>query len=582
MDFDPTESFITQSSTSTSLSSADAFTTGVPTDPISLIATLTSTALDVISTAIDDSPFDWTAENNTIYNTTEPIIPVEGGLDAGEGSYILNTLLGLVIVLVASCLNALGLNLTKLDHVRQQSIPKRQRRKEYMRILWLAGMGTYIVSQVFGSPLALRYLRPDWVAPLGSSSLVFNFLFASWLVGTPVTPADIRGTIVIVLGVILILIFSSINHGLQQSLPISRLDTLWSRGSWLAYFVFLILFTASTYYVSHLLAALLKMRGSFSPLPSPSLELPPARPKTSNIVVGFFKKWSAVWKAMDKGVVTRLENMLQRTDDARITWLQGIGWAVAGGSLAGLCLVFTKAIVKILQLPGHPLVHFSAIITLLFVIGTAVLQIVCLNRALVCADTVVVVPLFYAGYTVFGFINSLIFYDEAVQYARWVLVAVFLSIGVLIAGVVLLSLKASAKTAPDPYTVSAQPASSIRLRPQRRKSYADSAPDDGAKNDGLEDEHQEPDEVMWEVGSVSDTSEDGKGNSKEQRGVGGTKGHGGERRGLLDEDDRGEEEGGGPSKSGGDEEKNPFDDSEGRADDDFGEYEAVSPLPKET
>lgn len=41
-------------------------------------------------------------------------------------------------------------------------------------------------------------------------------------------------------------------------------------------------------------------------------------------------------------------------------------------------------------------------ISLLLVILTAVLQIVCLNRAIVCADTVVVVPLFYAGYTVFG------------------------------------------------------------------------------------------------------------------------------------------------------------------------------------
>lgn len=40
--------------------------------------------------------------------------------------------------------------------------------------------------------------------------------------------------------------------------------------------------------------------------------------------------------------------------------------------------------------------------TLLLLIGTAVLQIVCLNSALRCADTVVVVPLFYAGYTVFG------------------------------------------------------------------------------------------------------------------------------------------------------------------------------------
>lgn len=91
-----------------------------------------------------------------------------------------------------------------------------------------------------GSTLALRWLRPDWVAPLGSSSLIFNFLFASWLVGTrespspggasyqsglyrsAVTKSDINGTAVVVLGVILILIFSSINHGLQQSLPVDR------------------------------------------------------------------------------------------------------------------------------------------------------------------------------------------------------------------------------------------------------------------------------------------------------------------------------------------------------------------------
>jgi len=51
--------------------------------------------------------------------------------------------------------------------------------------------------------------------------------------------------------------------------------------------------------------------------------------------------------------------MFQRADDARITWLEGIGWAVAGGSLAGLCLVFTKATVKIVVLPGHPVSHDS-------------------------------------------------------------------------------------------------------------------------------------------------------------------------------------------------------------------------------
>jgi hypothetical protein len=88
--------------------------------------------------------------------------------------------------------------------------------------------------------MALRYLRPDWVAPLGSSALIFNFIFARWLVGTrecgcetgmcsryrsnrsAVTATDIRGTAVIVLGVILIMVFSSINHGLQQAISVER------------------------------------------------------------------------------------------------------------------------------------------------------------------------------------------------------------------------------------------------------------------------------------------------------------------------------------------------------------------------
>ena len=324
-----------------------------------------------------------------------------------------NTILGLIIVLIASVLNALGLNITKLDHVRQQPIPRRQRKPEWMRFLWVAGMGTYIISQLVGSPLALRYLRPDWVAPLGSSSLVFNFLFANWLVGTPVTSTDIRGTVVIVLGVILILIFSSINHGLSQSISIDQLSTLWTRAAWLAYFSLLIVFTGTTYFVSHLLAALLASRASFSPLASPDSAFPTSRLKPVNPMKAFWMKTWGRWKSFDVGVLKRAEKVFARTDDARIIWLQGIGWAVAGGSLAGVCLVFTKAVVKIFWLPGHPvslhsasrfvrpdtpqLVHPSAFITLLLVIFTAVLQIVCLNRALVCADTVVVVPLFYAG-----------------------------------------------------------------------------------------------------------------------------------------------------------------------------------------
>jgi hypothetical protein len=36
--------------------------------------------------------------------------------------------------------------------------------------------------------------------------------------------------------------------------------------------------------------------------------------------------------------------VFERTDDVRLRWLEGVGWAVVGGSLAGGCLVFTKAV----------------------------------------------------------------------------------------------------------------------------------------------------------------------------------------------------------------------------------------------
>jgi len=70
--------------------------------------------------------------------------------------------------------------------------------------------------------------------------------------------------------------------------------------------------------------------------------------------LGFFKRIWGSWKRIEGKIICRMEITFSRTDDARIIWLQGIGWAVAGGSLAGLCLVFTKAVVKIYYEPGHP------------------------------------------------------------------------------------------------------------------------------------------------------------------------------------------------------------------------------------
>jgi hypothetical protein len=81
---------------------------------------------------------------------------------------------------------------------------------------------------------------------------------------------------------------------------------------------------------------------------------------------------------------------------------------------------------------------------------------------------------------------------------------VFVSIAVLITGVVLLSLKSSAKAAGDPYT----------------PNQPDGTPIDPSHGDA-------PENVVWEVGSVSDEESDNKTTDPgRQRGQG-------ERSGLL-------------------------------------------------
>ena len=101
-------------------------------------------------------------------------------------------LIGLAITIAASVLNAAGLNLTKLDLNRNSLLSPDQRKRDWLRPLWVLGLLMYIISQLVGSTLALQYralyaiqtigdltfctVRAEYVAPLGSASLIFNFV----------------------------------------------------------------------------------------------------------------------------------------------------------------------------------------------------------------------------------------------------------------------------------------------------------------------------------------------------------------------------------------------------------------------
>ncbi|TFL05818.1 hypothetical protein BDV98DRAFT_560682 [Pterulicium gracile] len=358
-------------------------------------------------------------------------------------------IIGLAIILLASVLNAAGLNITKLDHVRTSAIPKSARRKDWQRPLWLLGMVLYILSQLIGSTLALEYMRAEYVAPLGSSSLVFNFLFARFLVGTPVTSTDIYGTIVVILGVIGIVAFGSINSGLATETDVNHLTSLWRRGGWLAFFFASSFIVVSSIVFVSTLDAVLTSRSDLSSVPFASMRVRAGRENASPGAEqkGFFKKLMRGYKNFIIGLGENIESWTGAQDDRTLAWALGIGWACIGGGLAGGTLVFAKATVKLVsgsvshENPGNQFGHVAPIFTIILLALTAVLQIICLNRGLKVYDSTLVVPVFYGVYTATGFLNSLIFNNEVDAYKPWVLFLIFLSIAVLISGVVLLTHK---------------------------------------------------------------------------------------------------------------------------------------------
>ncbi|KAG8925596.1 hypothetical protein FRC02_009548 [Tulasnella sp. 418] len=286
-------------------------------------------------------------------STVDSSIPSE--LDDNHDNPAVDFLIGLAIILAASVLNAGGLNITKLDHIRTSALPKEARRHDFLRPLWVTGMLLYILSQLIGSTLALEYMRAgpysslylsstlqEYVAPLGSTSLIFNFLFASFI-GIPVSRMDIYGTIVVVLGVVGIVAFGSINSGLETELDLHRLNTMWARPGWIVYFILMTLALIIVYIGSSQLELVLQARSDLTSLPVSNNPNARRRGSVNPDSAGFFSRNTARWESSMGWLREKLDVWTGAKDDKYVAWMLGIGWSCNGGGLAGACLIFAKA-----------------------------------------------------------------------------------------------------------------------------------------------------------------------------------------------------------------------------------------------
>ncbi|KAF9430997.1 hypothetical protein BGZ76_000630 [Entomortierella beljakovae] len=348
------------------------------------------------------------------------------------GSAFLDFVIGFAVSLLASVMNAAGLNLLKLDHVKNSALPSERQRNECGRPMWHVGLYLYIISQLAGSTVALNFLKTQWVAPLGSIALIFNFVFARVLVGTQITRNDVYGTIVVMASVIWIVVFGGMNSSgdFEENLTLEFLKGLFARAAFIIYFSIL----------NAIIFAFLAL-GMYAywaiSLDDESGQLRKNMKKKLTNILGTnrFARASGLTLEGDEGLEAEAR-------DLRLKKVVAMIMSACGGLLASETLLLAKSGVKLITstLGGDNQFNDNMSYFILFVlVFTAILQVYCLNTGLKLYDSVLVVPTFYGFYTAFGLINSIVYLDQLGDYEPWVLLLVLVGITVLIYGVRMLS-----------------------------------------------------------------------------------------------------------------------------------------------
>ncbi|KAF9346555.1 hypothetical protein BGX26_001922 [Mortierella sp. AD094] len=351
---------------------------------------------------------------------------------SATGSPFLDFVIGFGVSLVASVMNAAGLNLLKLDHVKNSSLPTERQRNECGRPMWHVGLYLYIISQLAGSTIALNFLKTQWVAPLGSISLIFNFVFARVLVGTQITRNDVYGTIVVMASVVWIVVFGGMNSGgdVEDTLTLDDLKALFSRTFFIIYFSIL-----NAIIFSFLALGMYAYWAISLDDESGQLRKNMKTKLTKLLGTNRFARASGLTLEGDEGLAAEARDM-------RLKKVVAMIMSACGGLLASETLLLAKSGVKLITstLSGQNQFTDNMSYFILFIlVFTAILQVYCLNTGLKLYDSVLVVPTFYGFYTAFGLINSTIYLNQLGDYQPWVLLLVLLGIAVLIYGVRMLS-----------------------------------------------------------------------------------------------------------------------------------------------
>jgi multidrug transporter EmrE-like cation transporter len=144
-----------------------------------------------------------------------------GDISPGAGVAV-----GIVVGLLSTCVQSVGLTLQRKSHMLEDSKEDHEtRRAPYRRRRWQIGMSLFLLANIIGSTIQITTLPLPLLSTLQASGLVFNSIMASLILKEAWTYRTLVGTALVAGGAVLISLFSALpepSHNLEQLLRLLR------------------------------------------------------------------------------------------------------------------------------------------------------------------------------------------------------------------------------------------------------------------------------------------------------------------------------------------------------------------------
>ncbi|KAI9322630.1 hypothetical protein BX666DRAFT_1848832 [Dichotomocladium elegans] len=329
-----------------------------------------------------------------------------------NGTYNATFWIGIGVSLITNFVQSFALAFQRKSHILNDQIyPRELRKHAFRRPLWVASFITYLTANITGSVFSIGYLPVVILAPIGAMSLVFNSVAARIVLGDPFTKRNIIGTLLIIVGALLVGMFGVIqepNHSLDD------LIELYKRPAFIIYFSILEAIILVTIIGTHLSERV-------------------------------YNKWEEAIPPPDQKLLGTWLSM----DDLK-TYI-GVSYGVLGGNISSQSMLFAKSGLELFILTivygQDQLRHVWTWALVVMTVITAALQLYYLNKGLRLCDTVVLIPLSFCAFNVSCLFNGLIYYNQWDQLRWWQLLYVLIGVTLTVCGVICLSWRKGSSTA---------------------------------------------------------------------------------------------------------------------------------------